>query len=185
MFRTLFLTCVGLSWGCATAFAGSVERDQLRAQRRDTGPVVAPIEVEDDQGQAINLPLSAADRVTVAVFFSTWCPHCQTETPRLVQFVKDLGAHAKKVRVIGVRTAVEREREPYADFVARHKPNFPIYTDATMALAYVGFLKSQQLPDGLPLVAVIDRRGIVRYVLPTGRSDIAQELRWAVDDLLQ
>ena len=35
------------------------------------------------------------------------------------------------MRVLGVRTAVERETIPYEQFLAEYKPNFPIFSDAT------------------------------------------------------
>ena len=50
---------------------------------------------------------------TLVVLLAHWCPHCQREVPRLVQWNKD-GGVPEGVRVVGISTAASPDR-----------PNFP------------------------------------------------------------
>jgi len=122
------------------------------------------------------------------MFFATWCPHCRAELPRVNAFFRAVEGQPRlkgKVRVIGIRTAVEKETEPYDAFVARFAPAFPVWVDPVMALALGKFAKSQGLGPSVPVLAVIDTAGYVRYVLEAGDyRDTAKELLWAVEDLL-
>ncbi len=146
------------------------------------------LSLEGPKAEPIELKLAEKDKITVAVFFATWCPHCRAEFPRMVSFANYIEKSIlfkSRVRVLGIRTAVEREKEPYEDFEKRFRPNFPIYTDATMALNFAKFSRSQGLSGGLPTIAIIDGTGDVRFLLDTGDySDVQRELEWAVGMLL-
>ena len=162
-------------------------RDLLKT-RRDGGEPVKSLSLEDPNQENGELNLKDETRITVAVFFSTWCPHCNKELPRVNDFVAAVAADAvlkDRVRVVAIRTAVERETELYEVFLARIKPQFPIWTDPALSLAFGVFCKSLGLKPALPTVAVVDTRGIVRYVLGAGDyQDTASELAWAVQSLL-
>lgn len=145
------------------------------------------LDVDDNDGKNVHLSLGDGEQVTVAVFFATWCPHCRAELPRVKSFVEKLPvAWRNRVRVLGIRTAVERENEPYAAFINAFNLNFPVYTDSTMSLAFVKFAKYAGISAGLPTLAVLDPQGGLRYILPPGDNrDTAQELTWVVDAELQ
>jgi thiol-disulfide isomerase/thioredoxin len=166
----------------------SIRRARLLASRRETGEAVKPLGLENNAREPADLDLKDPTRVTVVAFFSTWCPHCNKELPRVNQFataVAEDAALKDRVRVVGVRTSVEREAEPYEEFLARHQPVFPIYTDPTLSLAFGSFCKSQGLKPALPTIAVVDTTGIVRFLLVAGDyQDTAQDLGWAVHSLL-
>lgn len=161
---------------------------RLLAGRRDGGEPAKALALETDAREVVDLELKDPDRLTVAVFFSTWCPHCNKELPRINQLVATVGRDARlngKVRILGVRTSIEREAEPYEAFIARLQPAFPIWTDPTMSLAFASFCKHQGLKPALPTVAVVDTQGLVRYVLGSGDyQNSAQELFWALQSLL-
>lgn len=181
--------------GACPEGAQTVEK-QLREQQKkrflsgDRGKSIrAPkIAVEDEKHQAIDLALFAPGKTTVAVFFATWCPHCKAELPRIIDFVKKLkndNALQKKVTVLGIRTAVDKEKESYAAFLQKTPMNFPVYTDATMSLALASFAKALTIRAGIPIVAVMDAEGFVRFLLENGEyRDIETELRWAVESLV-
>jgi peroxiredoxin len=166
----------------------SLRRARLLASRRDVGDPVKTLSLETEQHEPKDLEVRDPARVTVLAFFSTWCPHCNKELPRLNAFAASLPKDPElkdRVRVVGVRTAVEREVEPYEAFIGRHKPVFPILTDPTLSLSFGAFCKSQGLKPALPTIAVVDPSGLVRYLLVAGDyQDTAQDLRWAVHSLL-
>ena len=92
---------------------------------------------------------------------------------------------AQRVRVLGVRTAVERETEPYESFLARYQPNFPIYTDATMSLAFARFAKATGIKPMLPTIALVDKDGVVRLLVESNPyRDTVQDLTWGVRAIL-
>jgi len=164
------------------------QRKQLLSKRRDYDSPAPLLDVEDLAMRGYTLQLADSKKITIAMFFATWCPHCQVEFPRITQFVRSAQKNVVlkgNVRVLGIRTAVEKETEPYDSFVKQFAPNFTVWTDATMALAFSKFAKSQGISAGLPTLAVIDRKGMVRYLLESGDyRDTERELTWAVESLL-
>jgi peroxiredoxin len=177
--------------GDASAVAASLTKERRQsflATRRQKGEPLKPLSLEDEQGRPVELEPAKLGKVTVLVFFSTWCPHCGLELPRLVTFAKALATDAKRaaqVEIVGIRTAVEREREPYAAFAARAGLNFRVLVDPTLALGFVAFAKAVGVPAGLPMVAVLDNKGVVRFVLEAGDyRDTATEVAWAVEALV-
>ncbi len=164
------------------------KRELLDRQRESDTPAPA-LSLEDDQMQPVEVSAGEANMISVWVFFSTWCPHCASELPRINAFVRATEQSPKmrgRVHVLGIRTAVEKERIPYATFLERTKPTFRILTDATFSMAFSRFAKTQGVRPELPTVAVLDSDGRVRYFLAPGDyRDTARELTWAVESLLK
>jgi len=152
-------------------------------------PIATPmLSLEGPALENVDLNLAEGGKVTVLVFFSTWCPHCAAELPRVVEFAKRVAADARLaplVRVIGVRTAVERESEPYDAFARRMGINFQVLTDPVMSLALARYCGAVGLPPALPALAVVDKAGFVRFVLEPGAyKDTTRDLLWAVEAVL-
>lgn len=163
-------------------------KESLLASRRDDALRAPILEVDDAELRPTKLALAAPGKITVLAIFSTWCPHCQVELPKVLAFAHAVGADAARkdrVRVIGLRTAIEREKEPYDVFAQRYGLDFAVYTDPAMAIAFSQFAKAFGLAASLPTLAVLDEHGALRYVLETGAyKDTARDLTWAVDSLL-
>jgi thiol-disulfide isomerase/thioredoxin len=170
----------------AVARAVTDAERQTFVSKRLEGPTAPPVAVDSPDGKPVDLSLATAGKVTVAVFFATWCPHCRAELPRVRTFVESLPKDVRdKVQVVGVRTAVERESESFEDFNRALQPNFPIFTDSTMSMAFAHFAKTVGVPTALPTTAVIDEQGKVRFFIEPGDwRDTAQELSWAVNAVL-
>ncbi|MEM6731318.1 MAG: TlpA disulfide reductase family protein, partial [Myxococcota bacterium] len=167
------------------------EIQAIRRQRVLNGEHPSPAKVptlslETEKFEPLETTLASDGRVTVAVFFATWCPHCQRELPKLVEFQRTIETDPTlkgKVRVVAVRTLIERETEQYAAFKKRFGINFPVYTDPAMGTALASFARSQGIDQpGVPLVALIDDEADVRYILQSHEySDTIRELRWLLD----
>lgn len=159
-------------------------RHALLGQDRRRGEPAPELELEDENMQPVKVRLGEAGKITIAVFFSTWCPHCQVELPKLARFQREVAADpalAGRVRLVGIRTAVERETEPWADFAARFALGFPVWTDATMSIALNDFARAHEVKPGLPTLVVVDERGVVRFFVPHGEyRDTARDLRWII-----
>jgi thiol-disulfide isomerase/thioredoxin len=182
---------------CATAersvdtLVAALRRDRQQkvlAGRRQAEVMPPTLSLDDDRLHPVELAPAASGQITVLVFFSTWCPHCATELPRVNSFARAVAARPTwrdRVRIIGVRTAVERDRIPYETYLAALEPVFPILTDSTWSLSFSQFARATGLPAELPTLTVLDERGVLRYVLEPGDyRDTGRELSWAVEDLL-
>lgn len=149
---------------------------------------VPTLSLENAKGRPIESNLTSPDKLTLAVFFATWCPHCQKELPKLVRFQEHLNQNsglAKKIRLLAVRTLIEREQEDYSAFKQRFAINFPIYSDPAMGIGLSSFARSQGIEQpGVPLMALIDTTGDVRYLLRSHEfSDTRKEIEWLVEAL--
>ncbi|MEL6547402.1 MAG: TlpA disulfide reductase family protein, partial [Myxococcota bacterium] len=169
------------------------EIEGIRRQRVLNGehpnPAKVPtLNLETEKFEPVQTNLAEPGKVTVAVFFATWCPHCKRELPKLVEFQSSLHNDPKLkdvVRVVAVRTLIERDTEEYSAFKERFKLNFPVLTDPAMGTAFAAFARSQGVArPGVPLLALVDESGDVRYILNSFEySDTAQEIRWLIEEL--
>ncbi len=146
------------------------------------GPFAAA-SLRDEKGGEVQLHVADPNAVTVLVYFATWCPHCQAELPQLRAFLAQAAQDptAPPVRVVAVRTAVEKENAAAQRFWAGFAPNFAVYVDGDMSQAFAAFARTTGRPTMLPTTAVSDRPGTPRYFFEPGRyRDVRAELSWAV-----
>jgi len=73
--------------------------------------VAAPI-VDGLQFNGEKIGLDAKDGAYMVVFLAHWCPHCNAEIPRLIEW-KQSGAVPADLQVIGVSTGVASDRPNY------------------------------------------------------------------------
>ncbi|MBC7793881.1 MAG: TlpA family protein disulfide reductase [Clostridia bacterium] len=181
---------------CATAdrnfttkrVAQEKEDHKMLLGLKQDGKKVPTIEVDNAQLVPVRLDAADAKRVTVMMYFATWCPHCQAELPKVSTFADNIASNPKlrgRVRVIGVRTATERETETIDAFRARIPMSFPIYTDTAMSIGYSLVVQETGIAAGFPTLLVLDKAGHIRYEMPSGEfRDTNRELEWAVTSLL-
>lgn len=172
--------------------ASKIELDrkaQVLLSKREETTAAPVLELENPGLGFLDLDLAKQPCITVLVFFSTWCTHCGAEIPRINALASAIEQHSflkEQACVVGIRTAMEREQIPYEDFLSRFKPQFPIYFDPTMSLAFTRFARSLGIPMLLPTLAVVDQKGVVRFLLESGEfRDTEQEVMWALTDLLK
>lgn len=159
-------------------------RKTFLASGETSGPM-RPLKLRSLRGGASEVAPGVANKVTVVVFFATWCPHCRMELPRIRQFVASLSREQRdRVRVLGIRTAFERESEPWAAFARRHRFNFDVWLDGTMSSSFSEFAHMAGLASTLPTTAVLDSQGRVRFQISPGDwGDPCEELNWALQQL--
>ena len=112
-------------------------------------------------------------RDTLLVFLAHWCPHCNDEVPKLIQW-KEQGLIPENLRVVGITTGSRNDAPnwPPSDWIEEKKWPFEVMADSeeqTAALAY-GL-------SAYPFLAVVDADGVLRarfsgVVEPTALTEI-------------
>jgi thiol-disulfide isomerase/thioredoxin len=156
----------------------------LASRRSDNQP--APVlKVLDRAGIARELRLTEGGKTTILIFFATWCPHCQNLFPQFKQVTETVTRDpmlAAKIRVIGIRTYIGSEKEPWGVFNRRFKPNFEIWTDSAQDASIISYSARYGFPRSIPRILVFDSKGVLRYVIGTGEySDLAGEMLWTAE----
>ncbi|MBM75024.1 MAG: hypothetical protein CMK59_06470 [Proteobacteria bacterium] len=148
-------------------------------------PKLVPVmELLDESSTKHSIDLSSGDKIRVIVFFATWCPHCQNEMPRLVDFYNQLQESdlKDKVEFLPIRAAIQRETQSFASFKRQFKIPFSIMTDE--GIAFDTFAKAQGIQAGFPLLAVTNTKGEVAYFPSHGEyKDTVKELFWIVESM--
>jgi thiol-disulfide isomerase/thioredoxin len=81
-----------------------------------------------DDGSKIVFDLESLSGFPVwMMFFTSWCPPCNSEAPAIVSMAD--AYRAQGVKVIGID--VKEKPEPVRDFVKKHGIDFPIVMDTT------------------------------------------------------
>lgn len=113
---------------------------------RGTGMNGRPLRVSDEAG------------AQVVIVMAHWCPHCNREIPRIVEWVND-GNLPSDVQLRGISTSVQSGSPNYppAEWLVQQDWNWPTLVDdelGTGAAALGG--------DGFPFIVFVDADGIVQ-----------------------
>ena len=98
-----------------------------------------------------------SDGPTMLVFLAHWCPHCNREIPRLIDW-KEQGLVPDNLRVVGITTASRNDQAnwPPSEWIETMKWPFEVMVDSEtqqMAAAYG--------VDGFPFMVILDAQGNV------------------------
>lgn len=96
-------------------------------------------------------------KVVVLAWFATWCPYCMLEAPQLQKLYRE---NSDRLAVIGVDIEPDDPGRAgrIAKWIEKYGLTFPVTTDRAALERVLGKRK------GVPLVLVIDRRGVLRQV---------------------
>jgi len=130
-----------------------------------------PVEVNSDEG------------AYMLVFLAHWCPHCNNEVPRLLDW-KHSGQVPADLRVIGVATAVDPNAEYYppADWFANKGWEWPVMVDESLGAHTAGKAAAAFGASGWPYLVIVGADGNVKARV-SGEVEIA-DLQKIVDDAL-
>lgn len=123
--------------------------------------------VDGTRRPAFSLPSLAGERraisewdgqVIVVNFWATWCKPCREEIPRFVELQERFADQG--VQFVGL--AVERRREPAAEFAEDYGVNYPILYGMDRVIDVQARYGNKA--GTLPYTVVIDRDGFIRHV---------------------
>ena len=94
---------------------------------------------------------------TMLVFLAHWCPHCNAEMPRLINWYED-GLVPDDLRVIGIGTASRKDQAnwPPSEWMQSFEWPFEVMADTETNQAGVAYGV-----DGYPFMVILDKDGKV------------------------
>jgi thiol-disulfide isomerase/thioredoxin len=103
----------------------------------------------------------------MVVFLAHWCPHCNAEIPRLIEWQQS-GAVPSDLRVIGVSTGVASDRPNYppSDWVVAKQWPWAVMADSAAQDAAIAYGVS-----GYPFFAIVGADGTIK-VRASGELEI-------------
>ena len=112
----------------------------------------------DFRGNPISVNTPEDTRNTLLVFLAHWCPHCNEEVPRLVEW-REKGLIPDNLRVVGIATGSRNDAPnwPPSDWFEEKKWPFEVMADSEEQTAAVAYGLS-----AYPFMAVVDAEGILR-----------------------
>ena len=136
----------------------------------------------DFQGDAVTID-PAANGPYLIVFLAHWCPHCNAEVPRLLDW-KGSGGVPAELNVIGVATAVSSSAPnfPPAQWFSDKGWSWPVMVDESQGDGVAGTAASIYGASGWPYFVIIGADGLVKARV-SGEVSIA-DLQVIVDNAL-
>ncbi|MCE9621306.1 MAG: TlpA family protein disulfide reductase [Actinomycetia bacterium] len=136
----------------------------------------------DFQGDPITVD-PAANGPYMLVFLAHWCPHCNAEVPRLLDW-KGQGAVPSELTVLGIATAVSSSSVNYppAEWFSNKGWSWPVMVDQSQGDGEAGVAASAYGSSGWPYFVIIGADGLVKARV-SGEVAVA-DLQVIVNDAL-
>ena len=136
----------------------------------------------DFQGDAVTIDPTANGPYMI-VFLAHWCPHCNAEVPRLLDW-KGSGAVPTELNVIGVATAVSSSAPNYppSDWFSNKGWSWPVMVDESQGDGEAGKAAVAYGATGWPYFVIVGADGLVKARV-SGEVSVA-DLQVIVDDAL-
>jgi cytochrome c biogenesis protein CcmG, thiol:disulfide interchange protein DsbE len=132
------------------------------------GAMAPTIEGHDFTGKALTIK-PGDGKPKLILFVAHWCPHCQREVPRIVQWTND-GSIPKSIEVVAVSTGVKSDQNNFPPSAWLAKENWPgaIVADDTKSQAALAYGLT-----GFPFFALVDGTGKV-VARDSGEKELQQ-----------
>jgi len=106
-------------------------------------------------GNPVSITPGASAQPIMLVFLAHWCPHCNREVPRLIDW-QEQGLVPEGLRVIGVTTASRSDQAnwPPSDWIEEMKWPFEVFVDSE-----AGDAANAYGVDGFPFIAMVNAEG--------------------------
>lgn len=136
----------------------------------------------DFQGDAVTID-PAAKGPYMIVFLAHWCPHCNAEVPRLLDW-KASGAVPAGLNVLGVATAVSASAPNYppGEWFSNKGWSWPVMVDESQGDGAAGKAAAAYGATGWPYFVIVGADGLVKARV-SGEVSVA-DLQVIVDDAL-
>ncbi len=127
---------------------------------------LTPFKMKDHKGNIFDSK-ELDGKVVLLNFFATWCPPCIAELPEFEKYVKEFDKDKFRVIAVDAKESVGK----VASFMKRYNYSFTALIDPQ------GELFLEYGINSLPATIIIDKKGILRYVIPGVRAWHTPEFR--------
>lgn len=129
-------------------------------------------------GSEVTITPGTTGKPTMLVFLAHWCPHCNREVPRLVEW-NEKGLVPEGLRVVGITTGSRDDQAnwPPSQWIQNMKWPFDVMADSKSADAAAAYGV-----DGYPFMVILDADGNV--VLRTSGEHELSEITTMVNEAL-
>ncbi len=129
-------------------------------------------------GAPVSVIPGADNQAVMVVFLAHWCPHCNREVPRLIEW-RNQGLIPEGLRVIGITTSSRNDQAnwPPSDWIEEMHWPFEVMADSEAADAANAYGV-----DGFPFITILNGSGKVvgRH---SGELEIAELTTFVTDSL--
>jgi cytochrome c biogenesis protein CcmG/thiol:disulfide interchange protein DsbE len=112
---------------------------------------------------------SLSGRPMMLVFWNTWCPECKDELPKINRLAERSGP--KGVVILAINTGLNDSEEKARAYWKKYGYVIPVGFDHSFEIGQAFRLV------GVPMVFLVDSRGIVRYKNPLLPDDIEERIK--------
>jgi thiol-disulfide isomerase/thioredoxin len=108
-------------------------------------------------GAPVSVVPGSGNQAVMVVFLAHWCPHCNREVPRLIEW-KNQGLIPEGLRVIGITTSSRNDQAnwPPSDWIEEMHWPFEVMADSEAADAANAYGV-----DGFPFITILNGSGTV------------------------
>ena len=85
----------------------------------ENGTIAPNIIIEDPNGDKIDLSKIESE-IIIVMFYASWCPHCQTAIPELVELYNS--QKSKRVEVLAI--SIDKDKNEWRNFISENKMNW-------------------------------------------------------------
>jgi len=96
--------------------------------------------------------INFANKPTILLFFTSWCPYCNEDAPKIVTLYEK---YNEKINIYGINPEFRDDREEVKNYIEKYKINYPILLDET------GDIYKYYGEPGFPTLFFIDSKGKV------------------------
>ncbi len=125
-----------------------------------TAPVLSGL---DFQGDPVVIDAAKEGQAYMVVFLAHWCPHCNTEVPRLLAW-KKTGGVPDELKIVGVATAVDPNAANYppAQWFNDKGWSWPVMVDESLGDHGAGEAANAYGASGWPYFVIVGADGKVK-----------------------
>ena len=135
---------------------------------------------EFDTGKTVSLSDFLGKKVVMLEFWATWCDICKTEMPRLAKEYEEYRGKGYEILAITLSRGDKKDREKIQALKDKNHLAYPILLDTEFEVA----TKIYGLSGPIPLKAIIDCQGVIRYTHVGDYADGVSEVPFVLDELL-
>jgi thiol-disulfide isomerase/thioredoxin len=153
---------------------GGNEEEEEEAPSPLLGKAAPPVDVERLDGKRVKLADHAGKDVVMLDMWATWCGPCRAELPLLAEVAKEYKSKGVAFYAIDLRETKKKIDE----FLKKQK------YELTVGLDPEGKVAEAYGAEGIPLLAIIDKQGVVQSVHVGYSPQIKEVLHKELDALL-